>query len=199
VTDITPTVTTPTITGTAQEGQTLTASAATTNDADAVVHYQWERSTNGFSTFTNIGSDSLNYVVTEADEGSTIRVKAFTSDSDNGASATANSAATLAVTDIAPTVTTPTITGTAQEGQTLTAAATTNDSDAVIHYQWEKSTDGFTTFTTIGSDSANYAVTEADEGSTIRVRSPPSAWWRPPRIATTASPAPPRPAPRPKR
>jgi len=84
-------------------------------------------------------------------------------------------------------------TGTAQEGQTLTAsAATTNDVDAVVHYQWEKSTNGFATFTTIGSDSLSYAVTEADEGP------PPSAWWRPPRIATTA-PVRPRRVPRPWR
>jgi hypothetical protein len=170
VTDIAPTVTTPTISGTAQEGQTLTASAATTNDADAVVHYQWERSTNGFATFTTIGSDSLNYVVTEADEGATIRVAAVTSDSDNSTSATANSAATAAVTDIAPTLTVPAISGTPLPGQTLTAVgAVTNDSDAVIHYQWQESADNFASFKTIGSDSASYVVGLSNAGYAIRV------------------------------
>ena len=39
------------------------------------------------------------------------------------------SAATAAVLDAAPTVTTPVITGTAQEGQTLTASASAGQSD----------------------------------------------------------------------
>jgi len=57
-----------------------------------------------------LAATGLNYAVTEADEGATIRVEAFTSDSDNSASATANSRRDpWRFTDIAPTVTTPTI------------------------------------------------------------------------------------------
>ena len=56
------------------------------------------------------------------------------------------------------------------EGQTLTASATTNDSDATLHYQWqESSSPSFTTFTDIGSDSSSYVVQESDVGSFIRV------------------------------
>jgi hypothetical protein len=173
VQDIVPTVTTPVITGIAQEGQILTSSVATTNDADAVVHYQWEKSTDGFATFTLVGSDSKTYAVTEADEGFAIRVVATTSDADNpGAHATAASAATAAVIDIDPTITAPTIVVTGQQGPTATltaVGAVTNDSDAVIHYQWLES-HGNGPETVIGTDSATYVTQPGDQGGTIRVR-----------------------------
>ena len=57
-----------------------------------------------------------------------------------------------------------------QEGQTLIASASTNDSDATINYQWEESsTAAFTTFTDIGTNSPTYAIQESDLGSFIRV------------------------------
>ena len=123
------------ISGTAQEGQTLTATAAVANDSDATVTYQWQA--NHGSGFVNIASATgLSYVVQEADEGATLRIVATSTDSD-GSGTTATSAATAAVTDIAPTLT-PVISGTAQEGQTLTAtAAVANDSDATVTYQWQ--------------------------------------------------------------
>jgi hypothetical protein len=62
-------------------------------------------------------------------------------------------------------------------GQTLTASASTNDSEATIHYHWEKSSSSsFGTFTTIGTDSASYVVQDSDAGSFIRV------------VATTSDP-----------
>ena len=45
------------------------------------------------------------------------------------------SAATAAVIDIKPTMSV-TVTGVAQEGQTLMATAIANDVDAIINYQW---------------------------------------------------------------
>ena len=57
-----------------------------------------------------------------------IEVKA-TATNDNGITISATSAATGAVSDAAPTITTPTISGTVQEGQTLTAAASAGQGD----------------------------------------------------------------------
>ena len=63
------------------------------------------------------------------------------------------------------------------ENETLTASATTNDSDATINYQWEESTNpSFTTFTDIGTNSPTYVVQASDLGSFIRV------------VATTSDP-----------
>jgi len=63
------------------------------------------------------------------------------------------------------------------EGQTLTASAATNDSDATINYQWQESASpSFATFTDIGTNSPSYVVQESDVGSFIRV------------VATTSDP-----------
>jgi VCBS repeat-containing protein len=64
-----------------------------------------------------------------------------------------------------------------REGQTLTASASTNDSDATINYQWQESSNSsFATVTNIGTNSTTYVVQPADEGSFIRV------------VATTSDP-----------
>src|SRR4029077_19315639 len=81
--------------------------------------------------------------VQEGDEGKTITVTA-TVTNDNGVHISATSAATGAVLDAPPTVTTPTIPGTAQEGQTLTASATAGQSDNAVTYAWYSSADGYT-------------------------------------------------------
>src|SRR5262249_45317230 len=132
VVDIAPTLSV-TVSGTAQEGQTLTATGIA-NDSDAVVTYQWQSLTG--STWSNIsGATASTYTATEADEGHQLRVVATSTDSDGGGT-TATSAATAAVIDIAPTLS-ATISGTAQKGQTLTATAVANDADAVVSYQWQ--------------------------------------------------------------
>jgi VCBS repeat-containing protein len=126
---------TPGISGTAQEGGTLTASAAT-GDGGATVTYQWQENFgSGFSNIT--GATSLTYHPTEADEGATLRIVA-TSTETGKVSATSISAATAAVTDHL-TLSTPVISGTVQQGQTLTAtAASPDNSDATVTYQWQR-------------------------------------------------------------
>src|SRR5260221_431410 len=112
-------VSTPTITGTPQEGQTLTAAAASgAGESDDPVSYQWQRNGANIS-----GATSSTYVVQESDEAGTLDVVATSTAEDNTSSASQTSAATATVFDQAASVSTPTITGTPQEGQTLTAAA----------------------------------------------------------------------------
>jgi RTX calcium-binding nonapeptide repeat (4 copies) len=157
------------ITGTAQEGQTLAANAAT-NDADAAIHYQWQELISG--TWTDIGgATSQTYGVTEANEGHQIRVRAWTSDPDNSSTANVTSAATATVTDITLAFTSAaSISGGAHEGHTLTAVnGTLNDADAAVTgYQWQELISG--TWTNIGgATSQTYLVTEANEGHQIRV------------------------------
>ena len=162
VLDAAPTITTPMITGTAQEGQTLTA-AATAGQSDNPVTYAWYSSADDYSNPIGTGST---YLVKEGDEGFTIEVKA-TATNDNSATISATSAATAAVIDAAPTVTTPTISGTVQEGQTLTASATAGQSDNPVTYAWYSSADGYTGAIGTGS---TYLVKEGDETHTIEVK-----------------------------
>src|SRR6185437_8390084 len=82
------------IRGKAQEGRTLTANAAT-NDADATINYQWEESSDGGQTWTNIASNR---------------------DPDNPQSATVTSAATGAVLPVAPGLSAPSSLTTNEDG-----------------------------------------------------------------------------------
>ena len=156
VLDAAPTVTTPVITGTAQEGQTLTASASA-GQSDNAVSYQWMENSGSGGSYQNIaGATAATYLVKEADEGFKIEVVA-TATNDNGATVSQTSAATAAVLDAAPTVTTPVITGTAQEGQTLTASASAGQSDNAVSYQWmENSGSGGSYQNIAGATAATY-------------------------------------------
>jgi hypothetical protein len=87
------------ISGTAQDGQTLTATAVA-NDADATISFQWQQLIGG--TWTDIpAANAASYLVGETDEGHRLRVRATASDTD-GSGISVNSAATAAVTDPAP-------------------------------------------------------------------------------------------------
>ena len=165
------------ISGTAQEGSTLTAVNGTLNDSDAsVTSYQWQASTDSGATWSNItlnGTGST-YTAIEADEGHLLRVIETATDSDGGPATTSTSAASAAVADITLAFTsTASISGTAQEGSTLTAVnGTLNDSDAsVTSYQWQASTDSGATWSniTLNGTGSTYTAIEADEGHLLRV------------------------------
>ena len=169
----------PTITGTAQVGQTLTAGTTAIMDADGLTSvsytYQWIRVATD-NTETNISSATVStYTLEAADQGTTVKVTvSFTDDASNAETLT--SAATAAVSAAANTLATgaPTITGTAQVGQTLTAGTTAiMDADGLTSvsytYQWIRvATDN--TETNISSATAStYTLEAADQGTTVKV------------------------------
>ena len=175
----------PTITGTAQVGQVLTATVGTIADvdglpdpffSDAATTIAWIRVATD-NTETNIASATAStYTLGAADLGTTIKVRvSFTDDASNAETLT--SAATAAVSAAPNTAATgaPTITGTAQVGQTLTAGTTAIvDADGLTSvsytYQWIRvATDN--TETNIASATAStYTLVAADLGTTIKVR-----------------------------
>jgi uncharacterized repeat protein (TIGR03803 family) len=128
VTNPLPTVTVPTIGGIAQQGQTLTASA-TAGEAGDTLTYQWFSSADGYTHAIGTGAT---YLVQEVDEGNTIDVVA-TVTNDNGATASATSAATAKVTG-APSAATSTLvvspaTVTADGTSTTTLTVTVEDAN----------------------------------------------------------------------
>ncbi|HEX3703276.1 MAG TPA: hypothetical protein VHU82_08100, partial [Vicinamibacterales bacterium] len=152
-------------------------------DADATIHYEWQSSSDGGSTWNAISgaADSATYVLQASDVNSEIRVVATTSDPDNAASAAATSSATATVTAAPSLALTVSVIGNApvQEGQQLVASATPdiNDANAVVSYQWQSSGNGgltwdnvtgATTGTAAGVTSSFYQLTEADEGKVFR-------------------------------
>ena len=160
----------PTISGTAQVGQTLTASTSGISDSDGLTNaafsYQWLSSRD-----TEIaGATGAAHALVETDEGKAIKVRVSFTD-DRGNQETLTSAATGAVA-ARPNSTArgaPTISGTAQVGQTLTASTSgISDSDgltnAAFSYQWLSDDAEIN-----GATASSYTLVTADAGKAIKV------------------------------
>ena len=152
----------------------LTAVKGTTNDANAVITYQWQSSSNGGTTWSNIaGATSQTYTPVETDETHLLRVVETATDSGTAQSGTSASAATAAVADIVLAFTSAAaISGTAAVGSALTAVnGALNDADAsVTGYQWQSSSDSGTTWSNIaGATGSTYTPVTADQGKVLRV------------------------------
>ena len=81
----------PKISGTAQVGQTLTTSNGTWTNAPTSFDYQWRRCDAHGNGCSNIGgADTSSYLLRNADNGNTIRVRVTAKNADGSATATAN-------------------------------------------------------------------------------------------------------------
>jgi type II secretory pathway pseudopilin PulG len=159
----------PGISGTLAAGQTLTATPGTwTGTAPINYTYQWQRCTG--ATCVNIsGATSSTFALTSSDVGKTLQVAVTATNSDG--TATATSANTAAVTGVAPANTAvPTISGTAKDGQTLTAnnGTWTGTAPITYGYQWLRCT-GASCVNISGATNQTYALTPADVGNKIEV------------------------------
>jgi acid phosphatase type 7 len=166
----------PTISGTATAGQTLTADRGTWSGTSPITYsYQWRRCDESGGGCANIaGATSQTYVLSGGDIGSTIRVVVTASNAYGSASAT--SAATAVVVDpglVPPSNTSPpTISGTPQVGQTLTASPGQWSGTQPISfaYQWRScDQDGINCADILGATAQTYSLTTLDLGNTVRV------------------------------
>jgi hypothetical protein len=166
----------PTVSGIAQAGKTLAASAGSWIGAQPMGHsYRWQRCNAGGGGCAAIaGATGSTYSPAGADVGGTLRV-AVTANNPVG-SATATSAATAVVQppSAPPTGSSPpTITGAAQEGQLLTASPGTWNGTQPISftYQWQRCNAAGSGCGPIGgATGSGYQLTSADVGATIRVK-----------------------------
>ena len=173
----------PSITGTAQVGETLAAHTSDIGDADGLDNvsysYQWLANDGTSDTDITDATDST-YTLAASDEGQTIKVRVtFTDDAGNGETltSTATEAVSFAVQQQqANSVATgrPSITGTAQVGEELTAhTSDIGDADGLDNvsysYQWLANDGTSDTDITDATDST-YTLAAADEGQTIRVK-----------------------------
>ena len=168
----------PTISGTAEVGETLTADASGIDDADGLTSvsysYQWVRNDGG--TDTDIAEATAStYTLVSADQGKTIKVRvSFADDANNQESLTSEATAVVVARPNTPATGAPTVSGTAQAGQTLTAYTSgITDEDGLTSvsysYQWIGS-DGTTDTDIQGAAAATYTVSDDDVGKTIKVR-----------------------------
>ena len=124
-----------TVTGTALQGQTLSASNKL-SDADGLgtVHYQWNADGQAIA-----GATATTLVLAEAQVGKAITVVASYIDG-HGTAETVSSSASVAVVNVNdPPTGVVTITGTALKGQALGVSNTLADADGLgtLHYQWD--------------------------------------------------------------
>ena len=131
----------PTIDGTAQVGERLTADTANIADADGLDNasftYQWVADDADID-----GATDSTYTLADSDQGKAIKVRAsFTDDAGNQETLTSAATAAVAARPNNPATGAPTVSGTAQVDETLTADTSgIADSDgldsASFSYQW---------------------------------------------------------------
>ena len=160
----------PTISGTAQVGETLTAETSGIADQDGLSNgtfsYQWLADNAEIAGATN-----STHTLTEGDKGKALRVRvSFTDDAGNEETLTSDATEAVVAKPNAPATGQPTISGTAQVGETLTADTSgIADEDGLgngtFSYQWLAGDVEIT-----GATNATYTLADAEEGKAIKVR-----------------------------
>ena len=163
-----------TTSGTPQVGQTLTAGTSGIADEDGLKNvsysYQWIRSDNDADTDIAGETDST-YTLVLADLGKTIKVQViFTDDADNAESLTSVATETVAAKPNTAPTGLPTISGTPQVDETLTADTSgIADADglttASYSYQWIAGGSDIA-----GATGSSYTLTSSEQGQTVQVR-----------------------------
>ena len=179
----TPATGAPTIAGTAQVGETLTADISGIADADGLSNpnfsYQWV-SCGGPTDVCILGATNSTYTLVADDAGKTIKVLVyFTDDAGNSESLASDTVVVSATPTPAPedentpATGAPTIAGTAEVGETLTAdtsgiADTDGLSNPNYTFQWV-SCGGPTDVCILGATNSTYTLVADDAGKTIKV------------------------------
>jgi hypothetical protein len=151
-----------TISGTTTEDQVLTVSNNLADeDGFGTISYQWKRAGAAIS-----GATSTSYTLIQADVGKAITVTARYTDA-QGTAESVSSVATAGVANVNDTPSgTVTISGTATEGQVLTAGNDMVDEDGLgsFGYQWKRGGVDIS-----GATSSSYTLGQADVGKAITV------------------------------
>ena len=167
----------PTVSGTAQDNQILTADPGQWSGSTPFTYkYQWQDcDTNGANCVDNGGTDKT-YHVASGDIGKKLRVKVTATNdagsdfqySDPTAVVTSSSGANQAPVNTSL----PSISGTAQDGQTFTASqgSWNPSSGNNFSYQWQRcDTNGNNCSIISGATSSTYRNTSSDVGHRLRV------------------------------
>ena len=162
----------PTVTGTAQQGRTLTANSGTWANGPSTFFYRWQRCTadgTGCSNITN--ATRRTYLLRDADVDNTVRVVVTASNSD-GQTSTNSAVTDLVSSNAAPKNTAkPAIGGNPQVGAELTADhGMWTGGVRSFAYQWQRcDTAGNGCTNVTGATGSSYGVRVIDAGHTMSV------------------------------
>lgn len=161
----------PSITGATQQGVVLSATSGAWSGSPTSFAYQWNRCDSAGANCAAIsGATGTQFSLGVSDLGKTLRVKVTASNAGGSTAATSN--ATTAVVPPAPAnLTLPAISGTAQDGKSLSASTGTwTNSPTSYAYQWQRCDSGGNACGAVTSATgASFALTSADVGKSLRV------------------------------
>ncbi len=165
----------PTISGTAQKGQRLHASPGSWSGSNPIhFDYRWQRCNASGGSCSNISSaTNVDYTLGSADVGKTVRVVVTASNSAGSATAASSPTAVVAAPQAPANTVPPTISGTPQLGQTLTAnpSSWTGSQPITFTFQWLRCDQfGGGCGNISGGTNQTLQLTSADAGHAIRVR-----------------------------
>jgi hypothetical protein len=163
----------PTISGSAQQGQTLTEVHGSWTGEPTVFEYQWLRCDEAGEHCSSISAATgQTYVLTAADAAHAIEVQEVASNA-GGPSSPQASAATLVVSPLAPTnLAAPQVAGVAEQGQVLSESHGSWANDPIdFEYQWERCDGaGAGCEAIVGATSQTFELTAVDVGHTLKVQ-----------------------------
>jgi hypothetical protein len=165
----------PSVSGSPVQNSTLTASTGSWSGGVTGYAYEWQRCSSGACS-TIPGATGSSYTLVAADVGSTVRVVVTASNRRGSTSAASAEVGPVAPPPAPPgnapaAVSPPVISGTPQDGQTLSASTGTwNYSPTAFAYQWSFcSSGGSCSPFSSGNGLATYTLSAVDVGYTVRV------------------------------
>jgi hypothetical protein len=165
----------PSISGSARDGSLLTASHGSWTNSPTSFAYQWQRcDAQGGSCADIPGATSNKYTVQTADVGHRLRVQVTATNSSGSGVAVSRPTGVVQPTGTAPKNTAPpTISGTAQEGATLTVSPGSWGGTPApsFSYQWQRCVGtGGGCAAISGATNTTYVATSADVAHTLLVQ-----------------------------
>jgi hypothetical protein len=164
----------PTITGTPQQGHTLTVQSGSWSGTTPLVFtYQWKRcDVNGASCSGIAGATGQTYMLESSDVGSTLRISVTATNSAGSASVLSDPSAVIGALHAPLNTSAPSISGTAQQGATLTANSGSWSGSTPISYdfKWQQCDSHGASCSTIGGATGQtFSPTSGNVGHTVRV------------------------------
>ncbi len=162
---------TPTISGTPQEGSTLTATTGTWTGSPTGYAYAWSRcDPNGDGCTAIAGATANSYKAATADVGHAIRVTVTATNADGSTPSTSAPTSTVSSASAPTNTQAPTVSGTTQVGSTLTVAnGSWSGSPTGYAYTWSRCDQTGSSCAAIGgATAATYKLVQVDAGTTLR-------------------------------